>query len=187
MISYDTLDEPLMPASLKPLDEPLIPASLDLFTTSHDLTEQLFEEDEDTSSYRHRSLTAASASSTPYASLASTGGRQGGNFEVIPLVTGSKKKRTKKSGKKKKKQTSIDETDSPLPSIPQPSVATPSDVQQPVVATPTTVRQPAVATPTTVQQQPAITTPTTMQQQPTTAHQQEEEQPTAPVVNGKLK
>ncbi|XP_065912533.1 BLOC-2 complex member HPS5-like isoform X2 [Dysidea avara] len=152
--------------SLDTLDEPLIPASHDPFAGSHDLTEQLFEEDEDTSSYRHRSLTAASASSTPYASLGSTGGGQGDDFEVIPLVTGSKKKRTKKSGKKKKKQQSIsDETDSAPPSILQPSEATPPAQQQSTAATPTTV-----------QQQPVMATPTT-------AQQQEEEQPTAPIVN----
>ena len=121
------------------ISEPLIPASHDLFAGSHDITEQLFEED-DTSSYRHRSLTAASISSTPYASLASTTGGQDDNFEVIPLVTGSKKKRTKKSGKKKKKQSVIDETDSAPVSNMQPLVAAPQ-------------RQPAVATPPIVQQQ----------------------------------
>ena len=80
--------------------------SLDLFSGSHDLTEPLYDDDDAISTYRHRSLTAASASNTPFISLASNGGRQDNTFEVISLTTGSKKKRSKKFGKKKKKQQS---------------------------------------------------------------------------------
>jgi len=169
--SSHELHEPMI--SHQTLNEPLIPASHDLFIGSHDMTEPLFEEDEDTSSYRHRSLTAASVSNTPYASLASSGGGKGVNFEVIPLVTGSKKKRTKRSAKRKKRQSSTDETDSAPPSILQPLESSLSTVQKPVVATPINVQQSVATTPTTMQHQPSVATPTSI-------HQLEEEQLTAP-------
>ena len=94
--------------------------SQDLFGESHDLTEPLFD-DEESGTYRHRSLTAASVSNAPYISLASTNGRQDNSFEAIPLTTGSKKKRTKKSKKKKKQQSSSTAA----------SVAPPLDLQPP--------------------------------------------------------
>ena len=94
--------------------------SHDLFSGSHDLSEPLFD-DEESGTYRHRSLTAASVSNAPYISLASSNGRQDNSFEAIPLTTGSKKKRAKKSGKKKKKQQSLSSA----------TVAPPLDVQPP--------------------------------------------------------
>ena len=98
--------------------------SHDIFSGSHDLTEPLYDDDDAISTYRHRSLTAASASNTPYISLASTGGSQDNTFEVIPLTTGSKKKRSKKSGKKKKKQQSSTSsvTTSVAPPLDEPAV-----------------------------------------------------------------
>lgn len=98
--------------------------SHDLFSGSLDLAEPLFDDEETSGTYRHRSLTAASVSNTPYISLASTNGRQDNSFEAIPLTTGSKKKRAKKSGKKKKKQQASS-------SSAIASTAPPSDVQPP--------------------------------------------------------
>lgn len=98
--------------------------SHDLFSGSLDLTEQLFDDEETSGTYRHRSLTAASVSNTPYISLASTNGRQDNSFEAIPLTTGSKKKRVKKSGKKKKKQQASSSTATA-------TTAPPPDVQPP--------------------------------------------------------
>ena len=97
--------------------------SHDLFSGSLDLTEQLFDDEETSGTYRHRSLTAASVNKTPYISLASTNGRQDNSFEAIPLTTGSKKKRAKKSGKKKKKQQALSSDTA--------STAPPPDVQPP--------------------------------------------------------
>ena len=108
--------------------------SHDLFGESHDLTEPLFD-DEESGTYRHRSLTAASVSNAPYISLASANGRQDNSFEAIPLTTGSKKKKAKKSGKKKKKQQSSSSA----------TIAPPLDVQPP--AEPPVVQDEQLPTP----------------------------------------
>ena len=81
-------------------------ASHDLFSGSHDLTEPLFDDEDNSGTYRHRSLTAASVSNTPNISMATTNGPKNNSFEAIPLATGSKKKRNKKTKKKKKQQSS---------------------------------------------------------------------------------
>ena len=106
--------------------------SHELFDESQDLTEPLFD-DEESGTYCHRNLTAASVSNAPYISLASVNGRQDNSFEAIPLTTGSKKKRAKKSGKKKKKQQS------------SATVAPPLDVQPP--AEPPVVQDEQLPTP----------------------------------------
>ena len=98
--------------------------SHDLFGGSNDLTEPLFDE-ETSSAYRHRSLTAASVSNTPYISLASTSGNKDNSFEAIPLTTGSKKKRTKKINKKKKRQQSSSSSSTATPTAPPPDVQPP--------------------------------------------------------------
>ena len=109
--------------------------SHDLFSESHDLIEPLFDDEEISGTYRHRSLTAASVSNTAYISLASTGGHQDNSFEAIPLTTGSKKKRTKKSGKKKRKQDALS-TDIPsiAPLQPPPPPTVQEELLQPLPA-----------------------------------------------------
>ena len=112
----------------------LFSGSHDLFSGSHDLTEPLFDDEEASGMYRHRSLTAASISNTPHISLAATSGPKDNSFEAIPLATGSKKKRIKKTGKKKKKQQSSSVTASippPLDVQSPASLATPLEVQPP--------------------------------------------------------